>query len=144
MIVRIQSIHFDASEQLQAFIQKKAAKLEKFYDDIEKVEVSLKVVKPETAENKEAGVKVLVPNGELYANKVCDTFEEAVDLCLEALENSWLNTRKNNEVNKNPLKILRDKNKCLNLQPFRLAVERCGCIFKKIASLAQLARARDL
>ena len=81
-----QSIHFDASEQLQAFIQKKAAKLEKFYDDIEKVEVSLKVVKPETAENKEAGVKVLVPNGELYANKVCDTFEEAVDLCLEALE----------------------------------------------------------
>ena len=28
MEVRIQSIHFDASEQLQAFIQKKAAKLE--------------------------------------------------------------------------------------------------------------------
>ena len=55
MIVRIQSIHFDASEQLQAFIQKKAAKLEKFYDDIEKVEVSLKVVKPETAENKKPG-----------------------------------------------------------------------------------------
>ena len=55
-------------------------------DDIETVEVSLKVVKPETAENKEAGVKVLVPNGELYAKKVCDTFEEAVDLCLEALE----------------------------------------------------------
>ena len=86
MIVRIQSIHFDASEQLQAFIQKKAAKLEKFYDDIEKVEVSLKVVKPETAENNEDGVKVLVHDGELYANKVCDTFEEAVDLCLEALE----------------------------------------------------------
>ena len=86
MIVRIQSIHFDASEQLQAFIQKKAAKLAKLYDDREKVEVSLKVVKPETAENKEVGVKVLVPNGELYANKVCDTFEEAVDLCLEALE----------------------------------------------------------
>ena len=85
MEIRIQSIHFDASEQLQAFIQKKAAKLERFYDDIQKVEVSLKVVKPETAENKEAGVKVLVPNGELYANKVCD-IEEAVDLCLEALE----------------------------------------------------------
>ena len=86
MDVRIQSIHFDASEQLQAFIQKKVSKLEKYYEDIKKVEVSLKVVKQETAENKEAGVKVLVPNGELYANKVCDTFEEAVDLCLEALE----------------------------------------------------------
>ena len=86
MEVRIQSIHFDASEQLQAFIQKKAAKLEKFYDDIEKVEVSLKVVKPETAENKEAGVKVIVPNGDFYASKICDTFEEAIDLSVEAVE----------------------------------------------------------
>ncbi|MBO7552690.1 MAG: ribosome-associated translation inhibitor RaiA [Bacteroidaceae bacterium] len=85
MEVRIQAIHFDASEQLQAFIQKKAAKLEKFYDDIKKVEVSLKVVKPETAANKEASVKVLVKNDELYANKVCDTFEESVDLCMDAL-----------------------------------------------------------
>ena len=76
MIVRIQSIHFDASEQLQAFIQKKVSKLEKYYEDIKKVEVSLKVVKPEVAENKEAGIKILIPNGEFYASKVCDTFEE--------------------------------------------------------------------
>ena len=86
MDVRIQAIHFDASEQLEAFIMKKVTKLEKYYDDIKKGEVSLKVVKPETAGNKDAGVKLLVPNDELYANKVCDTFEEAVDLCLEALE----------------------------------------------------------
>ena len=86
MEVRIQSIHFDASEQLQSFIQKKTAKLEKYYDDIKKVEVSLKVVKPETADNKEAGVKVIVPNGELYANKICDTFDEAIDVCVDALE----------------------------------------------------------
>ena len=86
MEVRIQSIHFDASEQLQVFIQKKVAKWEKYYDDIKKVEVSLKVVKPETAENKEAGVKVIVPNGDFYASKICDTFEEAIDLSVEAVE----------------------------------------------------------
>ena len=86
MEVRIQSIHFDASELLQVFIQKKVAKLEKYYDDIKKVEVSLKVVKPETAENKEAGVKVIVPNGDFYASKICDTFEEAIDLSVEAVE----------------------------------------------------------
>lgn len=86
MEVRIQSIHFDASEQLQVFIQKKVAKLEKYYDDIKKVEVLLKVVKPETAENKEAGVKVIVPNGDFYASKICDTFEEAIDLSVEAVE----------------------------------------------------------
>ena len=86
MEVRIQSIHFDASEQLQVFIQKKVAKLENYYDDIKKVEVSLKVVKPETAENKEVGVKVIVPNGDFYASKICDTFEEAIDLSVEAVE----------------------------------------------------------
>ena len=85
MEIRIQSSHFDATEQLQAFIQKKVSKLEKYYEDIKKVEVSLKVVKPETAENKEAGVKVLVPNGEFYASKICDTFEEAIDVSVEAL-----------------------------------------------------------
>ena len=34
MEIRIQSIHFDASEQLQSFIQKKVTKLERLYDDI--------------------------------------------------------------------------------------------------------------
>ena len=86
MEIRIQSIHFDATEQLQAFIQKKVSKLEKYYEDIKKVAVSLQVTKPETAENKEAGVKVLVPNGEFYASKICNTFEESVDVCIEALE----------------------------------------------------------
>ncbi len=85
MEIRIQAIHFDATEALKVFIQKKVAKLERFYDDIRLVEVSLKVVKPETAENKEAGIKVSVPSGELYAVKVKDTFEEAIDEDVEAL-----------------------------------------------------------
>ncbi len=36
MEVRIQAIHFDATEKLQDFIQKKTAKLEKYCDDINK------------------------------------------------------------------------------------------------------------
>ena len=46
MEIKIQSIHFDATEKLQAFIEKKVAKLEKTFEDIQKVEVQLKVVKP--------------------------------------------------------------------------------------------------
>ncbi len=86
MEIKIQAIHFDASEKLEAFIEKKAAKLERFYEKIKKVEVTLKVVKPETAMNKQAGVKVIVPNGELYAEKTADSFEESVVESLEALE----------------------------------------------------------
>ena len=85
MKTNIQSIHFDASEQLQAFIEKKTAKLERFFDEIDSVEVTLKVVKPETAMNKQADVKVLVKNESLFASKICDTFEESVDQCVDAL-----------------------------------------------------------
>ena len=35
--------------------------------------------------NKEASINVLVPNGECFAEKVCDTFEESVDLCVDSL-----------------------------------------------------------
>lgn len=85
MEIRIQSIHFDATEKLQEFIEKKVSKLEKFSEEIRKVEVTLKVVKPETSMNKEASLKLSAKNGELYAEKVCDTFEEAVDVCVDAL-----------------------------------------------------------
>ncbi|MEG1684749.1 MAG: ribosome-associated translation inhibitor RaiA [Bacteroides sp.] len=90
MEVRIQSIHFDASEQLQSFVQKKVAKLEKYFEGIKLVEVSLKLVKPETTENKEAGIKVVIPNGDLYANKISDTFEASIDEAIDALSKQLL------------------------------------------------------
>ncbi len=86
MEIRIQSIHFDVAERLQVFVQKKVGKLEKFCDEIRKVEVSLKVVKPETANNKEADIRVFVPGEELFVEKVCDTFEEAINEGVGALE----------------------------------------------------------
>ena len=42
MNIRIQAIHFDATDQLEAFIQKKVAKLEQYFDGIISAEVSLK------------------------------------------------------------------------------------------------------
>ena len=85
MEIKIQSIHFDATEKLQAFIEKKVAKLEKTYEDIQKVEVRLKVVKPATAQNKEVGLTVTVPGTTLYVEKVSDTFEESVDLGVDSM-----------------------------------------------------------
>jgi len=85
MELKIQSIHFDATEKLQAFIEKKVAKLEKSYEEIQKVEVQLKVVKPATAQNKEVSLTVTVPGSTLFVEKVSDTFEESVDLCVDSM-----------------------------------------------------------
>lgn len=87
MEARIQAIHFDIAEKLVNFINKKVDRLTRHFTDIIGVDVTLKVVKPETAMNKEAVMKITVPQApEIVANKTADTFEEAIDLCLEAIE----------------------------------------------------------
>lgn len=86
MDIKIQSIHFDATEKLQAFIEKKVAKLEKSFEDIKNVEVQLKVVKPATVQNKETSLTVAVPGSTLFVEKTADTFEEGVDLCVDAMK----------------------------------------------------------
>lgn len=86
MEVKIQSIHFDATEKLQAFVNKKVEKLQKTYEDIRNVEVQLKVVKPATAMNKQTSLTVGVPGTTLFVEKTCDTFEEGVDLCLDSMK----------------------------------------------------------
>ena len=85
MDIKIKSIHFDTTEKLQAFIEKKVAKLEKSFEDIQKVEVQLKVEKPATADNKTVSLSVVVPGNTLFVEKTSDTFEESTDLCVEKL-----------------------------------------------------------
>ena len=85
MEIKIQSIHFDATEKLQAFIEKKVAKLEKSLDDIQKVEVQLKVVKPATAQNKEVRLAASVQKKKKNEEKTSDSFEEAIDLCVDSM-----------------------------------------------------------
>ena len=86
MDIRIQAIHFDATEQLKDFIQKKLDKLTRFADDIQAAEVVLKVVKPEVANNKEASVKLMVHGADFFVDKTSNSFEESVDLCVDVLK----------------------------------------------------------
>lgn len=87
MEVKIKAIHFDATEKLEEFINKKAQKLARRNDAIATFDVTLKVVKPESAMNKEAAIKITVPNSEdLFASKIADSFEEAIDVAIDALD----------------------------------------------------------
>ena len=86
MDVRIQAINFDATEKLTAFINKKADRLARRFGAITGFDVTLKVIKPETANNKDVLVLLTTDGGELVASKTADTFEEAYDKALEALE----------------------------------------------------------
>jgi ribosomal subunit interface protein len=85
MNIKINDVHFTADQKLVDFITKKVSKLETFFDGIISAEVILKVIKPETADNKEAEIKLSIPSKDyLFTKKHADTFEEAVSFAVEA------------------------------------------------------------
>ena len=86
MEVKINSVHFSPDQKLVDFVNKKVNKLDTFFDGIINAEVTLKVLKPEVANNKISELKLSIPsNGYLFAKKQADTFEEATDLAVDAI-----------------------------------------------------------
>jgi putative sigma-54 modulation protein len=79
------SIHFDADQKLINFIQKRADKLDTFYDRIVDGEVFLRLDKNEKNENKIVEIKMNVPGKTLFAKHRSDSFEAAADEAVEAL-----------------------------------------------------------
>lgn len=86
MKLRVQHTNFDATEKLIQYTEKKVEKLGRFYADIVSAEVLLTVEKPETNHNKSVKINLSVKDDHLFAEKVADTFEEAVNQACEALE----------------------------------------------------------
>ena len=86
MEITIQAIRFEGSKKLESFIRKKVNRLSKFNEDVLSADVTLKVVKPETNDNKDASVKLRLSGTEMFAQEVADTFEEAIDKCINKLE----------------------------------------------------------
>jgi len=85
MKIRVQSIHFTADRKLLEFIQKKADKLDLFYDQIISGEVYLKLENVEDEANKITEIKVMLPGNQIFAKHQCKTFEEGTDLAIESL-----------------------------------------------------------
>ena len=87
MDINIKAIHFDISEKLTAFINKKVERVVRRFPAVSAVDISLKVIKPETSLNKQAIVRFTVPQlDEFVADKTADSFEEAIDVAIEAIE----------------------------------------------------------
>ena len=85
MKITVQSIRFNADKKLLDFIQKKADKLDQFYDHIISGEVYLKLENVEDEANKITEIKLMLPGSQLFAKEQCKTFEEATDLAVESL-----------------------------------------------------------
>ena len=85
MKLQIHSIHFDADQKLLDFIQRRADKLETFFDRIIDGEVFLRVEKNGGNENKLIEIKLNIPGNQLFTKANEKSFEAATDKATEAL-----------------------------------------------------------
>jgi putative sigma-54 modulation protein len=90
MIIRINAVKFDADIKLEQFIEKKVSKLTRYFDDIIKAEVFLKLENTADLENKVVEIKVEVPGSDLFARKQSKSFEESTDIVVDALKQQIL------------------------------------------------------
>ncbi|MDR0955250.1 MAG: ribosome-associated translation inhibitor RaiA [Rikenellaceae bacterium] len=87
MEIRIQSVKFDADKKLVAFIEEKVSKLDRFADDILAADVTLKLDKDSSEHaNKVAVLKLDVAGDTPVAERRSKSFEEAVDLAIDAVK----------------------------------------------------------
>lgn len=85
MEIKTNAVNFTIDKKLVDYINEKVSKLNLFFDQIISCEVFLKADKNSEKENKYVGIKIMIPKQELFAEKQCKSFEEAVDLTSEAL-----------------------------------------------------------
>lgn len=85
MEITIQSVNFETSETVNAYINKKLGKLNRF-SEIRVAEVQLKVINTTDKANKEVGIKLQIDDEQFYANKTAEIMEDAVSQVVEALE----------------------------------------------------------
>ena len=86
MKVMINSVHFRASSDLEQFITQKVEKVCSKFSEVIGAEVNLKLDNTDTPENKIADIRLMLKGEDLYASKQCKTFEEAIDLAVDALK----------------------------------------------------------
>jgi putative sigma-54 modulation protein len=86
MKLQMHSIHFDADRKLIDFIQRKTDKLDTFYGRIIDGEVTMRLNKDETQENKLVELKVRIPGQQLFTREQARTFEAATDMAVDAMK----------------------------------------------------------
>jgi putative sigma-54 modulation protein len=94
MNIQVKTVHFTADQKLIDFVNKKVSKLDTYFEGIIGIEVIMKVDKPETANNKIAELKLSIPGTDyLFAEKQSDTFEESIDLAIDAIRRQLIKVK---------------------------------------------------
>lgn len=86
MNTTVNAVKFKADPKLENFVNEKVAKLDRIVDNATRCEVTLKVDKPESSNNKIAEISLTLPGQTLFNSKQADSFEEAVSVCVDTMK----------------------------------------------------------
>lgn len=83
-MINVKSLKFNADEKLLEYIDKKVGKVEKFFDNLGDIDVTLSIL-PD-AENKSVKLQTRFPGEDLVIERNAKTFEEAVTEAVDAMK----------------------------------------------------------
>ncbi len=86
MKLNFTAVHFDADQKLLAYIERKALKLNQYFDRIIDGQVFLKLENSGQVRDKIVELKLLVPGDTLVATEMSKTFEAAADAAVENMK----------------------------------------------------------
>ncbi|MBW7871731.1 MAG: ribosome-associated translation inhibitor RaiA [Flavobacteriia bacterium] len=98
MTINLQTVNFNAKPGLDEYVEKKLGKLEQFYDKILSAQVSMRVENVSEKENKFVDIRLEVPGDDIVVKKSGQTFEECIDLSLEALKKMIIRRKEKSAV----------------------------------------------
>ena len=83
-MINVKSLKFDAAKDLLDYVEKKVGKVEKFFDNLGDIDVTLSL-SPEP-ENKVVRLQTRFPGEDLVIERNAKTFEEAVTEAADAMK----------------------------------------------------------
>lgn len=86
MKIEWRAVHFSADQKLVDYIEKKALKLNQFFDRIIDAQVVLKLENSGQVRDKIVEMRLSVPGNILVASEVSRTFESATDAVLDNMK----------------------------------------------------------
>lgn len=95
MEIKIKSLKFDADQKLIAFVEKKVARVEKFFDGASEAEVTLSL--GQGPDNKGAKLVVYAPGQKFIIEREASSFENAVSDAVDAMKEKMTRAKEKRE-----------------------------------------------
>ena len=85
MQINLQTLKFNAKQELKDYVDEKVGKLAQYDDKIIRADVTLSL-NSDVVENKVCEIRLVIPGNDDFVKKNASTFEEAIHSCVDILQ----------------------------------------------------------